>query len=70
MKTEAEGIVAARREKLVLHRQQMEALDSPLGLTDEMLRECYDHASASAGIARTAGSQLGCDGRGDSRISG
>jgi hypothetical protein len=42
MKTEAEDIVAARREMLVLLRQQMEALDSPLGLTDEMLRECYD----------------------------
>jgi hypothetical protein len=42
MKTEAEDIVAARREMFVLLRQQMEALDSPLGLTDEMLRECYD----------------------------
>ncbi len=42
MQVESEDIVAARREILDLLRQQMEALNSPLGLTDENLRECYD----------------------------
>ncbi len=42
MQVESEDIVAARREILDLLRQQMEALNSPLGLTDEKLRECYD----------------------------
>jgi hypothetical protein len=30
-----------RQEILLLLRQQMDALDSPLGLTDDQLRECY-----------------------------
>jgi len=34
--------VAVREEMLDLLRQQMEALDSPLGLTDARLTECYD----------------------------
>ncbi|MFZ0200712.1 MAG: hypothetical protein WB523_13880 [Candidatus Sulfotelmatobacter sp.] len=42
MQVEAEEIVAVRREILDLLRRQMQALDSPLGLTDEGLRECYD----------------------------
>lgn len=32
---------AIRQEILGLLRQQMEALDSPSGLTDDQLRECY-----------------------------
>lgn len=30
-----------RQEILQLLRQQMDALDSPFGLTDDQLRECY-----------------------------
>jgi hypothetical protein len=37
-----EDVVAVRQEILDLLRQQMEALDSPLGLTDTKLKECYD----------------------------
>ena len=37
-----EDIAAVRREIVDLLRQQMEALDSPLGLTDAGLRECYE----------------------------
>jgi hypothetical protein len=42
MQTGAEEMTAVR--KLIMHllRQQMEALDSPLGLTDERLTECYE----------------------------
>ena len=42
MKPEAEDIATVRREMLYLLGQQMEALNSPLGLTDDRLRECYD----------------------------
>jgi hypothetical protein len=42
MQSQAEDMVAVRREILDLLRQQMDALNSPLGLTDEKLRECYD----------------------------
>ncbi len=35
-------IVAVRREMLDLLRQQMESLDSPGGLTDSELIECYN----------------------------
>jgi hypothetical protein len=35
-------MAALRREILDLLRQQMEALDSPLGLTDARLTECYE----------------------------
>jgi hypothetical protein len=42
MQSEAEDMMAARREILDLLRQQMDALNSPFGLTDEKLRECYD----------------------------
>jgi hypothetical protein len=59
------GVV--RREILDLLRQQMDALNSPLGLTDEKLRECYerqarvqelreqlqDHATAMATVMPT-----------------
>lgn len=38
----AEDIAAVRREILDLLRQQMEALDSPLGLSDARLTECYE----------------------------
>jgi hypothetical protein len=37
-----EDRVAVREEILDLLRQQMEALDSPLGLTDSQLSECYE----------------------------
>src|ERR1700731_3744387 len=42
MQTGAEQIGAVRQEILELLRQQMEALDSPLGLTDARLSECYE----------------------------
>ena len=42
MQSQAEEIVAVRQEILELLRQQMEALDSPLGLTDARLTECYE----------------------------
>jgi hypothetical protein len=35
------NLKAVRQEMLDLLRQQMETLDSPLGLTDAQLRECY-----------------------------
>jgi len=37
-----EELVAVRQEILHLLRQQMEALDSPSGLTDACLSECYE----------------------------
>jgi len=42
MQAGAEEIVAVRQEILQLLRRQMEALDSPLGLTDARLIECYE----------------------------
>jgi len=42
MPATAEEIAAVRQEILDLLRQQMEALDSPLGLTDARLTECYE----------------------------
>lgn len=42
MPATAEEIAAVRCEILDLLRQQMEALDSPLGLTDARLTECYE----------------------------
>jgi len=42
MQSETEDMLAVRREILDLLREQMEALDSPLGLTDEQLKQCYD----------------------------
>ena len=42
MPATAEEIAAVRREIMDLLRQQMEALDSPLGLTDVRLTECYE----------------------------
>jgi hypothetical protein len=41
MPSPAEDIVAVRREMLNLLRQQMEALDSPEGMTDSQLMACY-----------------------------
>ena len=38
----SEGLEALRREIVYLLRQQMEALDSPVGLTDARLSECYE----------------------------
>jgi hypothetical protein len=38
----AEEMNAVRQQIMGLLRQQMEALDSPLGLTDERLTECYE----------------------------
>jgi uncharacterized protein YnzC (UPF0291/DUF896 family) len=38
---ELEDMAALRQEMLSLLRQQMEALDSPAGLTVNQLRECY-----------------------------
>jgi hypothetical protein len=37
----SENMVAVRQEILDLLRQQMEVLDSPLGVTEDKLRECY-----------------------------
>jgi hypothetical protein len=42
MPATAEEIAAVRREILDLLGQQMEALDSPLGLTHARLTECYE----------------------------
>ena len=42
MPWQAEDIVAVRREMLDLLCQQMECLDSPGGLTDSQLIECYN----------------------------
>ncbi len=42
MRSEPEDLVAVRREMMDLLRQQVEALNSPLGLTDEKLRECHE----------------------------
>ena len=42
MQTAMEDVVAVRQEILDLLRQQMDALDSPLGLTDTRLKECYE----------------------------
>jgi hypothetical protein len=42
MQAGAEEIVAVRQEILQLLRQQMEALDSPVGLTDVRLSQCYE----------------------------
>lgn len=36
-----EDMEAIRQEILGLLRQQMEALDSPKGMTDDQVRECY-----------------------------
>ncbi len=36
-----EDMAAVRHEILSLLRQQMEALDSPTGVSDEQLRQCY-----------------------------
>jgi hypothetical protein len=36
-----ENMMAVRQEILDLLRQQMEVLDSPSGLSEEKLRECY-----------------------------
>lgn len=61
-----EDMVAVRQEILDLLRRQMEALDSPLGLTDAQLRECYlrqtrvqelrDKLQAASNPARETGS--------------
>jgi hypothetical protein len=42
MPSQAEDIVAVRREILDLLRQQIQVLDSGLELTDSVLRECYE----------------------------
>jgi hypothetical protein len=42
MQVGAEEMNAVRQQIMGLLRQQMEALDSPLGLTDERLTECYE----------------------------
>jgi hypothetical protein len=42
MPATTEEMAAVRREILDLLGQQMEALDSPLGLTDARLTECYE----------------------------
>src|SRR6266853_6802712 len=38
----AEELVAMRQEIMQLLCQQLDALDSPLGLSDARLRECYE----------------------------
>jgi hypothetical protein len=42
MQAAAEERMALRQQILHLLQQQMAALDSPLGLSDERLRECYE----------------------------
>lgn len=42
MSAGAEDMMAVRKQIVHLLHQQMEALDSPLGLTDERLTECYE----------------------------
>ena len=41
MPTGVHEIAAVRQEIIDLLREQIKALDSPLGLTDEILSECY-----------------------------
>lgn len=41
MHASVENVVDIRNEMLRLLRRQMDALDSPAGLTYEQLRECY-----------------------------
>ena len=41
MPARGEEISAVRQQIIYLLREQMETLDSPLGLTDERLSECY-----------------------------
>lgn len=41
MPARVEEIAAVRQEIIGLLREQMETLDSPVGLTDECLSECY-----------------------------
>jgi hypothetical protein len=42
MQPRAEDMMAVRKQIVHLLHQQMEALDSPQGLTDERLTECYE----------------------------
>lgn len=42
MPSQTEEIAAVRREIINLLRRQMEALDSPEGMTDSTLTECYE----------------------------
>ena len=42
MQSETEDLMAVRREMMDLLRQQVEALNSRFGLSDEKLRECYE----------------------------
>jgi len=42
MQAGAEEMNAVRQQIMDLLRQQMEALNSPSGLTDELLTECYE----------------------------
>jgi hypothetical protein len=42
MQSGSEDMMAVRKQIVHLLHQQMEALDSPLGLTDERLTECYE----------------------------
>jgi hypothetical protein len=41
MPARVEEIAAVRQQIINVLREQMETLDSPLGLTDERLSECY-----------------------------
>jgi hypothetical protein len=45
MELENTEVMAVRAEITSLLRQQLEALDSPDGLTDSKLMECYDRQS-------------------------
>lgn len=42
MLSQAQDVVAVRREIIDLLRLQLEALDSPQGLTETKLMECYE----------------------------
>jgi hypothetical protein len=42
MQAGSDDMMAVRQQIMYLLHQQMEALDSPQGLTDEILTECYE----------------------------
>ena len=66
----SEDLAALRQEIVYLLRQQMEALDSPLGLTDARLRRVLRTAGPRARIARKAASRDNCGAGGCFNITG
>jgi hypothetical protein len=63
MPSEAEEIVAVRREIVSLLRQQMEALNSPEGLTDTTLIQCYERQARVQELRETLQAVLDTEGR-------